>query len=116
MIAYAVKTAYIKALTDNRGFVMSNSKKPNQHLENLIKADGYHALPIWWQEFVHQLMMIGQATHNGVLYVREDRARGFLGGVQCCGFLNAQQKANLDILLDEAIKYQESYLRMNKAA
>lgn len=46
---------------------MSNSKKPNQHLENLIKADGYHALPLWYQTFVHKLMMLGQSDRAIVL-------------------------------------------------
>ena len=82
---------------------MSNVKKPNQHLENLIKADGFEALPYWYREFIRQLMTICQRTEPFLIYSKSDYLRGYLHALFCAGvILNSM---DLRALVDQAEAY-----------
>lgn len=80
-----------------------SQKKPNQHLENLIKADGFEALPYWYREFVHQLMTICQRTEAFLIYSKADYLRGYLRALFCAGVIT--NSMSLWALVDEAEKY-----------
>lgn len=61
---------------------MSNVKKPNQHLENLIKADGFDALPFWYQFFIKNLILLGTHSSPVAIYSSADYLRGYLWGLR----------------------------------
>lgn len=82
---------------------MSNVKKPNQHLENLIKADGFEALPNWYQFFVKQLIVLGQQTQPTAIYSKADYLRGYLSGLREGGLIASP------LHLLEMIKQAEDY-------
>lgn len=95
---------------------MSNVKKPNQHLENLIKADGFNDLPYWYKEFLHKLMMIGQTKEQGLVYMRQDRLCGFLEGVFTVNVITRNEMYNLEALVEEAVNDRNRQLRGLKGA
>lgn len=59
-----------------------SAKKHNQHLENLIKADGFEALPFWYQYFIKQLILLGTQTSPVSIYSSADYLRGYLWGLR----------------------------------
>ena len=59
-----------------------SAKKPNQHLENLIKADGFEALPFWYQYFIKQLILLGTQSSAVAIYSSADYLRGYLWGLR----------------------------------
>ncbi len=80
-----------------------SAKKPNQHLENLIKADGFAALPFWYREFVHQLMTICQRTEPFLIYSKSDFLRGYLHALFCAGVIT--NSMGLRALVEQAEAY-----------
>jgi len=82
-----------------------SQKKPNQHLENLIKADGWRELPLWYREFIHDLMMIGQQTHVIELLKKSDELRGYIKALYFSNVIYHEQFCNLDHLRMNARDY-----------
>lgn len=82
---------------------MSNSKKPNQHLENLIKADGYEDLPYWYRSFIHNLMLIGQSTISYRIYAQGNYLRGYIRALFNADVIN--NSFGLYDLIEEAEKF-----------
>lgn len=84
---------------------MSNVKKPNQHLENLIKADGFLLLPHWYQKFVQLLIVLGQQTQPTAIFSFSDRLHGYIDALLFADVITGQAFSNLMKLKDEAEKY-----------
>ena len=82
---------------------MSNVKKPNQHLENLIKADGFEALPYWYRFFIHELMLVGQSIHAYQIYSKCNFLRGYIRALFCADVITYSY--NLYDLIEEAEKF-----------
>lgn len=89
-----------------------SQKKPNQHLENLIKADGFEKLPYWYQSFIKNLMVLGQQTHATGIYQQADYLRGYLAGL--CEGKVLQGTLHLWRLVDQAEAFAISKI-MKKA-
>ncbi len=100
----------LRSLSDNRGFVMSSNqtnqvKKPNQHLENLIKADGFNDLPFWYREFLKDLMFICQQERLNVIYKKVDQLDGYLKALFYVDVIGGTAFDNLFELVKQAEKY-----------
>lgn len=54
----------------------------NTNLLNLIKSDGFLDLPFWYKEFVHALMVLGQAKNITFIFQKSDYLKGYLDALE----------------------------------
>ena len=82
-----------------------SAKKPNQHLENLIKHEDFELLPHWYQKFVGLLIAIGQQTKPTAIYKQSDILNGFITGLFFAHVISAKAYCSFMDLKTEAENY-----------
>ena len=79
-------------------------------LLNIIKHDDFLKLPVWYQVFIHRLMMLSSAKTPTAIFSLSDTLQGFVLGVACGDVIS---ESNFFHLLDLVVVAQEFALENN---